>query len=177
MPPLQQITLHAVARSKTAFILLFIPCFFLFPRLISLFGAKSFSNGEAPSATFFVAIATDTANKSFELVPFDYAIASNRSYFPPENASVIQVGEFETNEYRVLSQSPVAAVIETVKKDDDYTITSQYRVDGRRITPLKQRLLGPGHGFAGVLMAYIFCASFFYLLRRFTEHRDINSAV
>ena len=170
MPKLPSLTLYRFARSELAALLVFIACVFIFMQVTSRSSAKSFDNGEVPGAHFFVAVGQADAAQPLKLLPFAEAMASDHAFVFSQRDWKTHTGEYDISEYHVLEQTDSGTLIETIQRDDDYTFTSRYRVNGRQITPLCHRTLGPGHGFAGFLLAMVFCALLFPFLRWYTRH-------
>lgn len=169
MPVLTRLDLHRAAKSRIVFVLTLVPLVLFFSRAASLFGAKTFSPGDAPAAPFFVAVMPRDSAAPFDLVSFKEALESNRALFLSPRDSETLPGKREVHKYRVLRGSQGALVVETVKADDDYTITSRYRIDRGRPIALESRVYGPEHGFAGFALALAFCTLLFWLLRRYTR--------
>lgn len=174
MPHKHKLNASQFSRSKIVFLLVLLPCLFLFPRIVSLLDTKWFTPGELPNGPFYVARATISTEQPFELVLFSETLRSASFFTCPRRDLTVHIGEFEIIECHVLEQTDSAVVIETVKSDDDYTITSRYRIEGRRISPLMRRIFGPGHGMTGFALAILFCSLLFYVLRWATKS-DANN--
>lgn len=164
MPLPSKAIAHQIANSKTVFFLVLLPCIFLFPRIISVLNAESFAPGDA-AGEVYVASASERGEQPFELVPFYEASRSASFITCPKRDLIVHTGEFETIECHILEQKSNSTVIETVKADDDYSFISRYRIEGHRVIPMMRRVFGPSQGFAGLVLAIVFCKLLFFVLR------------
>jgi hypothetical protein len=165
---------YKIIRSQLTFFIVLALCIFTFPRLISILHAQTFKAGETPSSHFFVAVFHEGGKPSFQLIPFKDASAGGKDFYAKKDSETLQTGEFEFSTYRVLEQSGRRRVIETVQKTDDYTFTSQYKVENGRVIPLRYQVFGLGEFFSGFVLAIIFCAFLFYILRRCAKRQQTS---
>jgi hypothetical protein len=152
--------------------LIFVVCAFTLPRLLSLLTIAHFETKE--QANIYVAV--QHAGDGFDLVGVKAPVTLPATVFVADGSKPSGPSGTETTDrVHVLKRDGASTLIETVWSNDDYVITSRYRVAGQQISPVSRQTFGTPQAAQGLMIAAILALVLKFMLARRRSSRALSA--
>jgi hypothetical protein len=147
--------------------------FFTVPRLLSLLMTTHFEAQD--SAILYVAV--QDAGNGFDLTALRTPVLLQTPAFVTDGDKPSAPGSTEAADpVRVLARDGAGPLMETVWSNDDYVVTSRYRVTGQRLHPVSRQTFGDPHATLGALISVVISTALASVLARRRRHRELERA-
>ena len=162
---------RALPGGRVSRVLVFLLCCLTMPRLASWLMTEHFQARGEP----YLYVATRHGD-SFDLVslktpatlPSLAFVANGDKPSPPNSAEA-------TQRVRVLGQDASGTLVETAWSNDDYVITSRYRVTGLQVVPVSRRTAGIPQALLGFVIAVVVTRAMKFAQSRWRKSRDAQT--
>ena len=153
--------------------LVFVTCVFTVPRLLSLLTTAHFVAQE--SASIYVAV--QNGGNGFDLVGMKAPVTLQTRAFVADGDKPSAPNSTEAaDRVRILRRDDASTLMETVWSNDDYAITSRYRVAGEQVSPVSRQTFGVPHVLMGLPIAAVVALASKVALARRRSYRALQGA-